>query len=78
MTDIIIVAIISFAGTMAGTFGGIITSAKLTSYRIKQLEIKVDKHNRFAERIPLINQRLDSVEEDVRDMRKSRVRSDVL
>ena len=78
MTDTIIVAIIAFAGTLVGTFGGIVTSAKLTSYRIKQLEIKVDKHNHFAEKIPVINQRLDSVEEDVRDMRKSRGRSDVL
>lgn len=78
MTETIIVAIIAFAGTLAGTFGGIVASAKLTNYRIKQLEIKVDKHNYFAERIPVINQRLDSVEEDVREIIKARVRSDVL
>lgn len=74
MTETIIVATIAFLGTIVGSLGG----ARLTSYRIKQLEIKVDKHNRFAERIPVINQRLDSVEDDVRDMRKSRARSDVL
>jgi len=34
----IIVAILSFAGTAIGTLGGIIASAKLTNYRIQQLE----------------------------------------
>ena len=34
----IIVALISFAGTALGAFGGILTSGKLTSYRIEQLE----------------------------------------
>lgn len=78
MTETIIVAVIAFAGTLVGTFGGIVTSAKLTSYRIKQLEIKVDKHNHFAERIPVICQRIDCVEEDVRDIKKSRARGDIL
>jgi len=50
----ILVALIAFAGTTLGTFGGIITSSKLTNYRIEQLELKVDKHNNFAERIPLL------------------------
>ena len=40
----IIVALIAFAGTALGTFGGIITSTKLTTYRIEQLEKKVDWH----------------------------------
>ena len=44
----IIVALIAFAGTAIGTFGGIVTSSKLTMYRIEQLEKKVDKHNSFA------------------------------
>ena len=57
-------------GTLIGTFGGIITASKLTNYRIEQLERKVDKHNNFAERIPLIqndikvaNHRIDDLEE---------------
>ena len=58
MTDIVIVALISFAGTLLGTLGGIIASAKLTNYRIEQLEKKVDKHNNFAERIPVIEEKL--------------------
>lgn len=54
MSDTIIVAICSLLGTMAGSFGGM----KLMSYRIEQLEKKVDKHNGFAERIPVIEEKL--------------------
>lgn len=54
----IIVALLSLVGTAIGTFGGIVASAKLTSYRIQQLEKKVDKHNRFAERIPVIEEKI--------------------
>lgn len=70
MTDTIAVALVSLMGTLIGTFGGIITASKLTNYRIEQLERKVDKHNNFAERIPLIqndikvaNHRIDDLEE---------------
>lgn len=51
MTDTIIVAGISLVGTLAGTFGGIMTSNKLTGYRIEQLEKKVEKHNNVVERV---------------------------
>ncbi len=50
MPDNIIVALIAFVGTLAGTFGGIVTSSRLTNYRIQQLEKKVDKHNELVER----------------------------
>ena len=47
----IIVALISFAGTLLGTLGGIIASGRLTAYRISQLEKKVEKHNNLVERM---------------------------
>ena len=50
MTENIAVALIAFGGTLVGTFGGIVASSRLTNYRIKQLEIKVDKHNQLVER----------------------------
>lgn len=46
----ITVAIIGLLGSAIGTFAGIITSTKLTTYRIEQLEKKVDKHNTVIER----------------------------
>ena len=55
MTDTIAVAIISLFGTLTGTFGGILTSNKLTGYRIEQLEKKLDaytdSHNDLITRV---------------------------
>lgn len=46
MTEGIIIAILSLTGTFLGTFSGI----KLISYRLEQLERKVEKHNNLVER----------------------------
>ncbi|MCI8361538.1 MAG: hypothetical protein HFE86_09415 [Clostridiales bacterium] len=70
----IIVALIALVGTALGTFGGIITSSKLTNYRLKQLEDRVAEHNNYATRIPVveeqikvINHRLSDLEHDKGD-----------
>lgn len=70
MSAEIITAIIAFAGTLVGTFGGIVASAKLTSYRIEELEKKVDKHNAFAEKIPVIEERLKVINHRLDDLEK--------
>lgn len=68
----IIVACLSLLGTLGGSLGGVLVSSKLTNYRIEQLERKVDKHNSFAERIPILeeqmkvaNHRIDDLEKEV-------------
>ena len=75
-TDIL-VALLSLLGTLAGSFAGIITSGKLTNYRITELEKKVEKHNNLIDRtyrleeeqevekekIKVINNRLKDLEE---------------
>lgn len=43
----IIVGALSLIGTLAGSYGGI----RLMSYRIEQLEKKVEKHNNLVERM---------------------------
>lgn len=63
MQDTVVIAIISFVGTLVGTFGGIITSSKLTNYRLEQLEKKVDTHNNFAFRIPVLEERIAHLED---------------
>lgn len=68
MDSTIIIALISFAGTLLGTFGGIITSNKLTNYRIEQLEKKVDKHNGFGEKIPVMETRIEGLEHRVEEL----------
>lgn len=59
--ETIIIAVISFLGTALGTFSGF----KLTTYRVEQLEKKVDKHNSFAERIPVIENKVKNLEHEV-------------
>lgn len=70
MADTVIVAILSLVGTLFGTFGGIITSTKLTNYRLEQLEKKVDKHNNFAERIPVLEEKIKVEEHRIEDLEK--------
>ena len=64
------IAAFSFLGTAVGTVGGILTSAKLTNYRIQQLEKKVDKHNSFAERIPVIEQQIKVAHHRIDDLER--------
>lgn len=75
MNDTVIVAIVSLFGTLAGTFGGILTSSKLTNYRLEQLEKKVDKHNNFAERIPVIEQNIKVANHRIDDLEKQNERN---
>lgn len=56
MTSEIIIAIISLAGTAFGSITGIMASNRLTTYRISELEKKVDKHNNLVERVALLEQ----------------------
>lgn len=70
MDNEIVVALVAFAGTLIGTFGGIITSSKLTNFRIEQLEKKVDKHNNFAERIPVIEEKIEVANHRIDDLEK--------
>ena len=70
MSETVIVALIAFGGTLLGTFGGIVTSSKLTSYRIEQLEKKVDKHNNFAARMPVIEEQIKVINHRIDDLEK--------
>lgn len=49
-----VVALISCAGTVIGSFFGVLASSRLTTYRIKKLEEKVDKHNKHKEELTLL------------------------
>lgn len=71
MSSTIIVALISLVGTLIGSLGGIIVSSKLTNYRIEQLEKKVDKHNKFAERMPVIEEQIKVINHRIEDIERS-------
>lgn len=69
MSETIVVALISLAGTLIGAFAGIIVSNKLTTYRIEKLEEKVDKHNSVIERTFMLEGRMNEVEHEIRDLK---------
>lgn len=66
----ILIALVSMLGTVVGTFGGILTSSKLTSFRLEQLERKVDKHNNFASRMPVIEEQIKVINHRIDDLEK--------
>ena len=70
MSETIIIALISLVGTLAGSLGGILVSSKMTNYRIEQLEKKVDKHNNFAEKIPIINEQIKVINHRIEDLER--------
>ena len=68
MTDTIIVALLSLAGTLIGSLAGILAASKLTNYRIEQLKKKVDKHNGFGQRIPVIEEQIKVANHRIEDL----------
>jgi len=62
-------ALLTVISSFVATFGGILVSSKLTTYRIEQLERKVDQFNTISDRtivaeeqIKTINMRLNTLE----------------
>jgi hypothetical protein len=67
MLESVIVGVLSLAGTVIGSFSGM----RLMSYRIEQLEKKVDKHNNFAERMPVVEEKMKVCERRIEDLETS-------
>ena len=70
MTSDIIVAIVAFLGTLVGTFGGIVASAKLTNYRLQQLENRVNEHNQWARRMPVVEEQIKVANHRIEDLER--------
>ena len=64
MESEIVIAGLSMLGTLIGSFGG----SRLTAYRIAQLEKKVDKHNNFAERVPILEEQMKVANHRISDL----------
>lgn len=64
--DANITAVLSLIGTCIGSLGGIIAANKLTNYRIKQLEEKVEKHNNVIERVYKLEKAEAVIENDIK------------
>jgi predicted acylesterase/phospholipase RssA len=66
MSDAVLIAIITLGGSSLGSLCGIIISSRLTTYRIEQLEKKVDKHNTVIERTYKLEQAQAVQEEQIK------------
>lgn len=66
----IVVAILGLVGTLVGSFLGILTSTKLTEWRIAKLEEKVDKHNQVIERVYKLETRVDDMGKDIMELKQ--------
>lgn len=70
MSAEVIIAICTLAGTIvSGTISAII-SGRLTNYRIKQLEMKVDKHNNLIERTYKLEEDIKVLETEINHMKE--------
>lgn len=67
MSEAIVIALIGFLGTLAGSAIGVIASAKLTNYRLEQLENKVNLHNNAVERLYNLERHHAVLEQRVED-----------
>lgn len=68
MDSTVICALVSLVGTLGGSLGGIIVSSKLTAYRLEQLEKKVEEHNNFARRMPVIEEQIKELSNRIDDI----------
>lgn len=65
----IVVGLLSFAGTVLGTLGGIMATSKLTNFRLQQLEEKVNKHNNLIERMYKVEGQVQELTNDIKEIK---------
>ena len=63
----IVIALIALLGSAIGSYSGF----RLIAYRVEQLESKVDKHNNFATRIPLLEEKCRHILERIEKIEQS-------
>ena len=68
MSSEMIVALLSLVGTAIGSVAGILTANRLTNYRVGQLEKKVDEHNHYGKRLPVVEEQIKAINCKVSDL----------
>lgn len=74
MSETIIVALIAFAGTLAGSFFAQRRTTALIAYRLEQLEKKVDKHNSVIERTYILEEKVKVANHRIDDLEKGELK----
>lgn len=84
MSEGIIVAILSLIGTALGSVVSILTSNKLTTYKIDELKKQVEKHNsvidrtyKLEERATLAEEKIEVANHRISDLEASALRREV-
>lgn len=62
----VIVGVLSLVGTLAGSYGGM----KLMTYRIEQLEQRVNKHNSVIERTYILEEQMKVANHRIDDLER--------
>ena len=70
MSETLLVAALSLAGTVLGSGLGVVASARLVNYRLEQLERRGPAHNSLVERTYLLEGRVNEAEHTLQDMKK--------
>lgn len=70
MPEGIIVALIGVLGTFAGSYFTNRKSMALISYRLEQLEEKVNKHNNLIDRMYKAETNIEVIQEEVKNLRR--------
>lgn len=66
MGDPVIAALIGLGGSAIGSLVGVLASARVTQYRLEQLEKQVQKHNSVIDRVYKLESRADVQEEEIK------------
>lgn len=69
MSEAVIVAIVSGVCTLLGSGLGVVASSKLTSFRLQQLENKVEKHNSVIERTFKLEGQVTEIFHDIKELK---------
>ncbi len=69
MSDAVIVALLSLAGTLLGSGLGVVASSRLVNFRLEQLERKVQAHNNLVERTYKLEGEMQECQHDIRDLK---------
>lgn len=70
MSEAVFVALLGFAGTLMGSLLGVLTTQKLTQFRLSQLEEKVSKHNNLIERTFKLEGQMQECQHEIKDIKE--------
>lgn len=68
MSTEVVVALLALAGTLVGSFTGIVVANKLVNYRLEQLEKKVEQHNKLKERVAVTENEIRMINLKIQDI----------